>query len=427
MSNMHSRSNFKEVPISALDDVMSRIKGVLTGMHADGENPATTTTSISPYAKLDNTSALASAPVPTPIPTTSVPSRATPAAGPRWKGDGMTNWRDGANKKLSNGRQVEAQPTEPFATTRPERPDTPPAWETHTVHLNKSTVARPPMSKKQATLAKLPPMPVRWDILTWDPPVERMSTWTLSRDDMFFPKTIVRGVLAARVHLPSVDPITGAWSVKSNDSPVQRMRLPAVVDLKPSRSPNVPTRPIPKGPAFSEGQWRKPHMPTSPLQNTLELQTHVTPVAVLAGEENQLETTSRSPPPQHLPLTEMAKANETAASPTSPTRGDSRQQWGTDVAFHRLLSEKRPSALPSVSFTVSSELDDPPRVEVEASTQAPVVEPSPEDNVLLPAGPETIAPETFEETKEEAVENNLERVASGEKVGICASAFGGGH
>lgn len=415
MSSVHSRPGFREAPISALDDVMSRIKGVLTGMHADGDKPSNSA-SVSPPAKLEST-APEPALIPTPTPAASSSPKTTSAAGPRWKGDGTANWRDATNKKLPNGRQVDAQPTEIFTTTRPERPESPlTAWKTHTVHLNKSTVARPPMSKKQATLAKLPPMPVRWDILTWDPPVERMSTWTLSRDDMFFPKTIVRGVLAARVHLPSVDPITGAQAVKPNESPVQRARLTGAVDLKPSRSPNVPTRPIPKGPAFSDGQWRKPHISTSPLRNTLELQNHVSLAGALAGEETQLETTSRSPPPHYLPMIEEAKAKETAASPTSPTRGDSKQQWGTDVAFHRLLSEKRPSALPSVSFTVSSELDDPTTAEAETAMQASGVEPSSEDTALLPVEPETIAPEASEQTNEGATEHKLERVASGEKV-----------
>lgn len=419
---MHPRSSFKEAPISALDDVMSRIKGVLTGMHADGDKPATSAASAPPSAKVDNippsapTPASAPIPVPAPVPTASAPLRTNSGVGPRWKGDGITNWRDGANKKLPSGRPIEARATEPFATTRPERPDTPPAaGKALTVHLNKSTGTRPPMPKRQATLAKLPPMPVRWDILTWDPPVERMSTWTLSRDDMLFPRTILHGVLATRVYLPSIDPVTGAQSVKPNDSPVQRARLTAVVDSKPSRSPNVPTRPIPKGPAFSEGQWRKPHTPTSPLRNTLELQNHVSPITVLAGEQNQLETTSRSPPPHHLPLSGAAAGNEAAVSPPSPTRGGSKQQWGTDVAFHRSLSEKRPSAMASVSFTVSSELDDPPTAEAEATVQAPDVEPPLEDNALPSAEPETTATGNSEQVNGGVAEDKLEQVASGEK------------
>ncbi|KAG9104944.1 hypothetical protein FRC06_005011 [Ceratobasidium sp. 370] len=353
-----SRSGFKEAPISALDDVMSRIKGVLTGMHADNEKPAANTPqhpapSFSSPAPASTTSATAHA-----------PTRPNIGVAPRWKGDGVASWRDSSNKRPLNAPLPEAQPTEPFATTRPERNDTPPpAWKTYAVHLNKSSVVRPAMPKKQAALAKLPPMPVRWDILTWDPPVERMSTRTLSRDDTFFPKITIRGVLSARVLLPSTGPSAEAQPTRQGESPVQRTRLTLVAgpDPKPARSPNLSVRAPPKGPAFSETQWRKPQV-TSPLRNTLELHNHISPApaaAAVTAEENQLETTSRSPPPHHTTLSQVTDPNVASSTASGSSRTALKQSWGTDVAFHRSLHEKRPSVMPSVSFTVSSELDDP--------------------------------------------------------------------
>ncbi|KAG9126915.1 hypothetical protein FRC07_001421 [Ceratobasidium sp. 392] len=352
-SSLPQRSSFKEAPISALDDVMSRIKGVLTGMHADNEKPAAGA-SQPPAPSISS---------PAPSTTTSAahaPTRPNIGTATRWKGDGGANWRDGSNKRPLNGPLPEAQPTEPFAITRPERPDSPPpAWKTYAVHLNKSNVARPPMPKKQAALAKLPPMPVRWDILTWDPPVERMSTRTLSRDDTFFPKITIRGVLSARVHLPSSESNSEAQSAKQNESPAQRTRLTLAVgpDPKPARSPNLSARPPPKGPAFSETQWRKPHV-TSPLRNTLELHNHIAPAPVDPAEETQLETTSRSPPPQHTALSQVTNSMAVNATTSGPNRVTPKQSRDTDVTFHHSLNEKRPSAMPSVSFTVSSELDE---------------------------------------------------------------------
>ncbi|CUA72301.1 Cell surface glycoprotein 1 [Rhizoctonia solani] len=325
------RPTFKEAPISALDDVMSRIKGVLTDMHAE-EKPTSTTGLVPPASK------------------------AASGVASRWIGSDTSSWRDNMGKKQPNGRLVEPTPTEPFATTRPERPDTPPpAWKTFTVHISKSSIARPPMSKKQASLAKLPPMPVRWDILTWDPPVERMSNRTLSRDDVLFPKTYIRGVLSAWVNLPS----TG--SAPKQSEPTQRPRLTATIDAKPSRSPTTITRPLPKSPAFMDTQWRKPQQPVTaaaapPVENALELQ-NTTPAQ---AEGNQLETTSRSPPPYHQADRERGKptANMPGPTPSNSSKVLSKSTRSPEVTFHRSLHEKRPSNPPTVSFTVSSELDE---------------------------------------------------------------------
>ncbi|KAG8747993.1 hypothetical protein FRC10_009745 [Ceratobasidium sp. 414] len=386
-----SRSGFKEAPISALDDVMSRIKGVLTGMHADNERPTSSTSQL-PVPGL-------SPPAPAPTSATShALTRPNIGAAPRWKGDGVANWRDSPNKRPLNAPLPEAQPTEPFATTRSERPDTPPsAWKTYPVHLNKSSVVRPAMPKKQATLAKLPPMPVRWDILTWDPPVERMSTRTLSRDDTFFPRITIRGVLSARVLLPSTASSTEAQATKQNESPVQRTRLTLVAgpDPKPTRSPNLSTRAPPKGPAFSDTQWRKPPV-TSPLRNTLELHNHISPapaaaITVTAAEENQLETTSRSPPPHHTTLSQVADSNVASSVTSGSSRTVPKQSWGTDVAFHHSLHEKRPSAMSSVSFTVSSELDDPSVSDAKEGVVAPV-----SDTTLEDGAPPVVQGETVE-------------------------------
>ncbi|CAE6418255.1 unnamed protein product [Rhizoctonia solani] len=330
-SSQGPRPGFKEAPISALDDVMSRIKGVLTDMHAE-EKPVS-----------------AAGPLP-------APSKAASGVSSRWTGN-MSNWRDNMGKKQSNSPPTEPTPTEPFATTRLERSDTPPpAWKAFTVHINKNTITRPPLNKKQASMAKLPPMPVRWDILTWDPPVERMSNRTLSRDDVLFPKTYMRGVLSARVHLPS----TGS-AAKQTEPNAQRPRLTANIDGKLSRSPNTVNRPLPKSPAFMDTQWRKPQQPVvaSPMNNALELQ-NATIIPADSGEGNQLETTSRSPPPDHQAERERGKPNaESIGHVTSNNaKALSKPSRSPEVSFHRSLHEKRPPNALTVSFTVTSELDE---------------------------------------------------------------------
>ncbi|CAE6525962.1 unnamed protein product [Rhizoctonia solani] len=331
------RPTFKEAPISALDDVMLRIKGVLTDMHAE-EKP------------------IATGPTP-------APSKPASGVASRWVGNDMSSWRDNMGKK----QPVEPTPTEPFATTRLDRPDSPPpAWKAFTVHMNKNSVTRPPMNKKQAGLAKLPSMPVRWDILTWDPPVERMSNRTLSRDDVLFPKTYLRGVLSARVHLPS----TG--SAPKPSEPAQRSRLTATIDVKSSRSPTAVTRPLPKSPAFMDTQWRKPQQPVAAapsVENALELQ-NATPAP---GEGNQLETTSRSPPPYHQADQGKPSASSTGPTPSNTVKVLSKPSQSPEVTFHRSLHEKRPSNAPTVSFTVSSELDEAPTKSEEIAATSPLV------------------------------------------------------
>lgn len=420
LPSLPSRSAFKEAPISALDDVMSRIKGVLTGMHADGEKPAVP----APAALIStplSTSALSHLPAP-PTSTTLVhppnASRANPGATPRWKAEGSNNWRENTERGRSNGRLVEAQPTEPFAMTRPERPETPPpAWKTYNVQLNKSNVVRPPMSKKQANLAKLPPMPVRWDILTWEPPVERMSTRTLSRDDMFFPKITIRGVLSARVLLPSTGSNIDTQPTKQAESPIQRARLMPAPDQRSSRSPSVSTRAVPKGPAFSDNQWRKPQN-TSPLRSTIELDRNA---SLMLGEENQLETVSRSPPPHHIPVSPSPVGDANNAVDESSGQIGSKQSWGTDVAFHRSLHEKRSSAMGSVSFTVSSELDNPPTSEAKESGSMVATSSNsvPEDNFHVDSESKVMEPAIIVKlsgNEREKMEHVLTGEASGEKV-----------
>ena len=130
-----SKQHFRESSMSALEDVMSRIKGALSNMRP-GESAEA----------LEEALAAAS-----------------------------------ASRKAAND--------DSFAVTRPGRPVSPPLHRRLHVRLRKTWPPRnrEPVDSRLLYLWKLPPRPVRLDILSWDPPVEGMSRRTLSRDELLFP------------------------------------------------------------------------------------------------------------------------------------------------------------------------------------------------------------------------------------------------
>lgn len=93
-------------------------------------------------------------------------------------------------------------------TTRPEVEfDPPPVWHRFKVKIGPHRTSRPHMSKSQekAQAAKMAlarderSRPKEVNIQSWDPP---LTTRTLSRDEMFFPRKYRRGVLIAGVLIP---------------------------------------------------------------------------------------------------------------------------------------------------------------------------------------------------------------------------------
>lgn len=96
-------------------------------------------------------------------------------------------------------------------TTRGEVPfDPPPVWNKFRVSLGASRPQeklKRPQYKAQAARRALAkddnagPKPV--DVLSWNPPIANLSSRTLSRDDIFFPKKYRKGVVISNVSLPS--------------------------------------------------------------------------------------------------------------------------------------------------------------------------------------------------------------------------------
>lgn len=131
-----SKQHFRETSMSALEDVMSRIKGALHTMRPGDSNE-----------EFDMALAAATA----------------------------------ARKAVTD---------EAFAVTVSPRPSSPLGHlpRHHKVRLRKQWSSRVhrPIDERTLYLFKLPPKPVRMDILSWDPPIEGMSRKTLSRDEIHF-------------------------------------------------------------------------------------------------------------------------------------------------------------------------------------------------------------------------------------------------
>ncbi|KIY69678.1 hypothetical protein CYLTODRAFT_488747 [Cylindrobasidium torrendii FP15055 ss-10] len=93
-------------------------------------------------------------------------------------------------------------PQEPF-TTMPEPPQSPkPAWNTFNIRIPKESVRLDPIPRKQITAATKPGM-MRWDILSFDPPLDKMAKKNISVNQVLFDyNTNYKGKLKYNVSLP---------------------------------------------------------------------------------------------------------------------------------------------------------------------------------------------------------------------------------
>ena len=275
-----SKQHFRESSMSALEDVMSRIKGALSDMRP-GESAK----------ELEEALAAAS-----------------------------------ASRKAASD--------DSFATTRPGRPVSPSPLHRRThVRLRKSWSPknREPVDSRRLYFWKLPPRPVRLDILSWEPPVEGMSRRTLSRDELLFPPSG-----NAVVSLPKPPNHSETLEV-----PVPRVKLPG---------------------NSGKGRQSRKYQRNEVLRPLIE----------------ELSTTSRSPPPASparqastslpsLSSSQSLKISATEAPSTSTPsttaaggrpRTSSRPVIGADgVAFSPRLTASNDSSSSLVSFTVTSELE----------------------------------------------------------------------
>ncbi|KAJ3936667.1 MAG: hypothetical protein NXY57DRAFT_957121 [Lentinula lateritia] len=286
----------KEAAMSALDDAMSRIRGALDVMHEKDHRSS----------ELDQAA-----------PRTLFPS--SPMSSNRWVPPALR----------------ESRPTETFATTCPEPPKSPKSWKVFTVNLPTTSTPRDSIPRKQLELFNKI-QPVRWDILSFTPPVEGMSRREFTLNDVLFRKPYSYG----------------GYKGKSK----YRVRIPKSVLEVNLPSQNVTARPSTASKltgADGASRWRKPITTTGKI----ELEPSV-----------GLDTTSRSPPPEPEPepVSQVKKGEEVSAesedTSVAPMRSRSQPKMpaGSGVAFYRNAHLSTESGLkPAVSFFATNELEIP--------------------------------------------------------------------
>lgn len=312
---------YREAPLSALDDTMSRIKGALDTMHSgkSGERDS---------------------------PSKSQAEHVQSVLPPGTKMVTIGKWLPPAKRAPGPLPSYSRSPL--FAVSSPEPPRSPPP------PLNRLVIRMPKKvnrvawtpSKKHSQMLKTTTCYVRWDILSFDPPVEGMTKKSLSVNDILFkrPPGSFKRSFQHTVVLPKS---TGIQRVPF--TPITQLSAP-VPPIRVNLSSGSTGRSFSKG-MSDEGSWRNS-------------KTNTSSDAAAANVSVELNVTSRSPPPDPGLLKEdsQEQPSETRQSASSFAKLKAPQGMpdGADLAFYRgpqgglqSLANTR-----KVSFTVTSELDD---------------------------------------------------------------------
>jgi len=312
--------------MNSLDNALSRIKGALDHMHEP--LPSEEKKSVNTEGQLPRSQP------PTPVPPPQIPKPEPPKP---------SRWLPPALRPKDHVSNPFGLDVEEYVTKEPL--PTPPS-EVTIVAVPKVGLARGPLTKRQFGLSKCPPNGVRWDILTWDPPVEGMSKRDFSLNEVLFRKPgYSKGKFRPRVNLPRPD------------NP--RFR-------GPGKSPSTGAFGRPRGGDDAQ-TWRR----SEPLPEVTEV----------PEPANALDTVSVSPPP--IPQDKVkALKSPAAVVPQLPAgggdtigrqKGHRKVLMGEDVAFYRTrVDAPNVEACSVVSFTVSSELDDGSRPEAREEPKASV-------------------------------------------------------
>ncbi|RXW20621.1 hypothetical protein EST38_g5238 [Candolleomyces aberdarensis] len=295
---------YKEATMSSLDDTMSRIKGAIVHMKSH-EVPSSDTQ-------------------PEQVQTKAPPVQSSLKAPLREK------WVPPARRPRSVGF-AEDEEREVFDVTVIKRPSSPPP-DVLNVRLPKQSRPVEFIHRKQLQLFHKPPFAPRFDILTFDPPVEGMSRRDFSLNNVLFRRPqIVKGRIKYHVSLPRS---------RASKGILRGFGKPAAAD--------------------SAASWRKPaaSSTTNPIQALPD-----------SSENTGLSTMSRSPPPE-LSTTEtniasIPKPNESVASrveshPAVRSRPQPKMPAGSAVAMMRdsKIDVIEANVKTSVNFIVSDELEE---------------------------------------------------------------------
>jgi serine/arginine repetitive matrix protein 2 len=307
---------YKEATMSALDDVMSRIKGALDGMQASE------TTKEVPISSPESDSSTNKS---------SVPRSLGPSSSQK------DRWIPPPLRLQNYDHELYEEPVTGFEPPRSPKP----AWNAFVVRLPRSARALEPISRKQLQIFSKPVYQVRWDILSFNPPLEGTSRRDFALNDILFGKPArgYRGIPKYRVMLPRLGP---------------RVNIPSHSLSQKSNGVGAFGRP---GGADGVATWRKPASAKSQSGDAMT-------------SETGLSTISRSPPPDTLSADPDVSAVPVSTSSESlkadglATHMRSRLQpkmpAGSVVAFYRdsRIDAVEADLKPSVNFIVTSELEE---------------------------------------------------------------------
>lgn len=342
-----STQAFREAAMSTLDDAMSRIKGALDGMQHTGEISKEPAHGVYEEVQVQSVTARLKVP-PTPITSKALPRE--------------SHWVSLALRPRNN--EFEQQPREMFDITMPEPPRSPkPAWNAFVVRLPRTTTRLlEPVTKRQYHLHKSPPSQVRWDILSFSPPVEGMSRRDFSLNDVLFrkPPHMVKGKRRYVVLLPKDRPLPReAYGSAVATGP--KVRVPPSTAAPKANGTGAFGRP---GGATDSSTWRKS---TIPLTKT-----------GAAITDSGLNTVSRSPPPDLVSNPGDIAPTKIDESTSARSRSQPKMPAGSAVAFYRdsRLDSLESAQKSSVNFTVTSELEDGSQPKNGSSKLQPAASPS---------------------------------------------------
>ncbi|KAL1737900.1 hypothetical protein HDZ31DRAFT_70644, partial [Schizophyllum fasciatum] len=198
-----------------------------------------------------------------------------------------------------------------------------PVWNVTPLKLPKHSQPQPPPAVPRKTLQALArPPPGRLDIFSLDPQADGVQRKEFTVEEALFKPATIQGKppTKPRVYLP-----------KASARGVPTIRTPQLKNrtLKPGEPDMAPT-------------WRRSG-PSTPVGDTT----------------GQLDTTSRSPPPQ------LSAGEAVASLPSSTTRADHdtarsrppKMPAGSGVAFYSTGNEPQSAPASGVTFTVTSELE----------------------------------------------------------------------
>ncbi|TDL28821.1 hypothetical protein BD410DRAFT_247108 [Rickenella mellea] len=307
---------YREAPISALNDVMSRIKTAM-------QSPSTSVGTNDERETIEPSSPQSVAQRP--------PVTQSTMNGLRWVPP--------ARRPFS--RSI---PHELFATqTEPPR-SPPPNMDKVIIRLPKVSKKTEQLSRRQISLWKSPPAPIRLEFLSFDPPVEGMSKRTLSLNDVLFGKPLqhksphfknarirYKVVLPKGSQIRNVQPGVESTPLTGANP---RVNIPVGTALAPQR-PGV-TGAFGKPKHAEDTSWRKTTISQSAESSSLPE----------PSSGDQLDVTSVSPPPQPPFQAENSNSDMSAKLTPLKSKAQLKMPVGADVAFYRDVrkdAEDRPS------------------------------------------------------------------------------------